>query len=217
MKDNNQFTEQELKFINADIFDTTNDIYATILINGQYSIYATLPSGWYKFNIANDELLTCLKHLRQDGISTNMYHGGIIIHLTNTQTAHIVVKNNRDEIVKELRKQAILNSMSSKRKTKNLVEKAIQRRNNISIKHHGQKSDLGQAYNLKSLYETANECLAEDITIELDESKPTTDLVVRYLRAIKLKQDMMRLEAKQQASDEEKLDIEKHQNELFKK
>ena len=59
--------------------------------------------------------------------------------------------------------------------------------------------------------------LDEDITIELDESKPTSDLFVRYLHAMKLKQDMQRLEKKQQSLDKEKSDIKRRKNELFGK
>lgn len=232
MENTKQFTEQELAYINIDVFDKTQSIYAYCshkTIKGfpaKYKIYCNeMPKGHYRLEGKNIDFDTTTVWRIGYGFEPNLkpyydtskkYGFDFIINAPCSFGLTITCKDV-ENYVKELRKQAILNGICLKPKTERLIEKTIQKRENISIKRAGQKTDLGKAYNERSLYETAQECLDEDITIALDESKPTSDLFVRYLHAMKLKQDMQRLEKKQQSLDKEKSDIKRRKNELFGK
>ena len=107
-----------------------------------------------------------------------------------------------------LRQQAVLN----RRLEKGLIAKNIARHLILDET----STNLGEKYNRESFYDTVQECLDDDSTIWIDDSKSLDDMDVRYLRTMKLLQDRQRLTKQQQILDTKFADLKKRENEIFK-
>ena len=153
--ENFQFTEQELKYINDDIFNKENDIYATRLISDKYYIYATLPQGWYSFEVAEDEKMDCLNHLRQEGVNANITYTGIFVNIKKPRTIHILLSTDGEKIVKHLR--SILVLQHKRLQQESLIQKDVKTR-----------TDYGEQYNRESMYETAREILLDGKKVKMN-------------------------------------------------
>lgn len=202
------FTNEELEYIYADIRDENQDVYLSGVIN----ITAKLPNGKYYLNLKTVE---DRQTLRDDLMSfDNIYT------LTDKKVVWFTIKNNEKldlcfvyenakDVIQSLRQQIVLN----RRLEKGLISKDI-------VKHltfDESCTDLGEKYNRESFYDTVHECLDEDITIWIDETKPLDDMDIRYLRTMKLLQDKQRLTKEKQILDAKLADLKKREDEIFKR
>ena len=198
--ENFQFTEEELKYINDDIFNKENNIHATLLISDKYYIYATLPQGWYNFTVAENEKMDCLNHLRDKGVNANITYSGIFLNINEPRIVNILVATNCDKIVKDLR--SILVLMNKKER---LIAK--------DIKAH---TDLGEDYNRESFEDTILDYFNDDEDLVVDFTKSPKDSDVKYLQLMKLMQDKNRHEIKQQKLDMEACELAIRENKLMR-
>lgn len=184
-------TTDELHYINADVDDNRQEIYRKFNhLNSNFYLCATLPQGTYTLDIEDKE--NCymeLAHFDVDAYTTNT---GVEFRI-NKPTKIMLYLDDVMRGVLDLRRQVVENRRTQRQERERLVQKAINKHTYLAIDPKNKKHDFGMGYNARSMHETVEECLDEDITIELDESKPVSDLYVRYLRAMKLKQEMERL------------------------
>lgn len=205
--DNYTFNSDELEYIYATIGDDSQDIYQSSLTG----IVAHLPNGKYFLRLKNLED----RHTLRDDLM--FYHK--IPTITDSKGVWFTVKNNETlelsfvyetikDIILTLRQQAVLN----RRLEKGLIAKNIARHLILDET----STNLGEKYNRESFYDTVQECLDDDSTIWIDDSKSLDDMDVRYLRTMKLLQDRQRLTKQQQILDAKFADLKKRENEIFK-
>lgn len=86
----------------------------------------------------------------------------------------------------------------------------------LIVKDIKKYTDFGEEYNSLSLMDTIQECLDEDITIEIDASKSLKDGSVKYLRLAKILQDEKRLNAEQEALNAKKRQLQQEKSDVLK-
>ncbi|MBQ8522942.1 MAG: hypothetical protein IJ458_04755 [Clostridia bacterium] len=210
--ENIQFTEKELKYINASILDKTHDIH----IDGIQTIKATLPKGKYNIFVAEcEDRLTICDDLRvfynikaTPSLIKNRF--GVEFAITANMKIEFSLVHERYEcfayIIHSLREQVICNRKILKQKKERLIEKDIKSRS----------TNLGEDYNRNSFFETIWECTQLDETLDVDLSKSPKDNDVNLLQFAKIQQDKLRLRKKQQELDMEAMEIAIREQELMK-
>jgi hypothetical protein len=124
---NIQFTNNELDYINKNVFDSTNDIYAYSKypnipksLPNTYTIVCTnLPIGSYSLNGKNIDLHFNTKYMLayggQNFMDTRYTESDVFNFIVKNPCDRILLQvknckhNDIDSIVKELRRQAFLN------------------------------------------------------------------------------------------------------------
>ncbi len=215
-----QFNEQELEYINADIYDKTQPIYAYAtsregkILPTRYNVRCTnIPKGKYIVNSTVNFHKSTL---------VNIAWGNYYRQLTDRYTppeqfgfdvwdncefllkSKFCKQNTIQEIIHSLRTQAVMNARNLSNQQESLIKK--------DIKTH---TDLGEDYNRESFFRTIYECLENDETLEVDFTKSPTDKDVNILQVAKLGQDKKRLLAERNEIDNEIAEIEKRQQEII--
>ena len=172
-----EFTEQELEYINADVFDKSQQIYAycvnteSKILPNIYTIKCLdLPKGKYDAGLKvnfhfNTRYYIAYGHFH-DKLHERYSESGrlkfdIIDNCDVLLKTKLCKRPTVEEKVYALRTQIVLNTRKLNK------ESLIQQ----DIKTH---TDLGEAYNRESFYSTINECIVDEIPINID---PTNTLI----------------------------------------
>lgn len=216
----NDILKAEIDYINADIFDNSQEIHAYAvyheikLLPNNYNIRCTnIPNGIYslhdkvnfhfntKYNMVYGDLSDSLREAFENwGDFSFKVLGNCEFLLQVKRCKHKDIKR----IVITLREQALKNYKNSQQEQGTLIQK--------DIKQH---TDLGEDYNRESFESTVIDCFIDDDDLLVDLTKSPKDKDVKYLQLIKLMQDKNRYEVKQQQLDMEASEIAIRENNLL--
>jgi len=216
----NDILKAEIDYINADIFDNTQDICAyavhneSKLLPNKYNIRCSnIPKGIYslhdnvnfhfntKYNMVYGDLSDSLREAFENwGDFSFKVLGNCEFLLQVKRCKH----KDIERIVVTLREQALKNYKNSQQEQGTLIQK--------DIKQH---TDLGEDYNRESFESTVIDYFIDDDDLEVDLSKSPKDKDVKYLQLMKLMQDKNRYEVKQQVLDMEATEIAIRENNLL--
>ncbi len=201
--DNIQFTDEEIKYINSDINDQTQNIHRRLnTINDIFYLYANLPKGTYILEISyHSDFCNQLEYFNIPSWITSNKYVHFIISKENENKRLFLAVDNIDHHIKSLRKQVVLNQREKER----LIQK--------SIKSH---TDLGEEYNRNSFEDTILDYFNDDEDLVVDLTKSPKDKDVKYLQLMKLMQDKNRYEIKQQKLDMEACELAIREQNLMK-
>ena len=192
-----QFTEEELSYINANVYDSTQNVYiekpsklfisnynirCRNLAKGKYSLDTTigLPMHEQAGMICGD----LRGKLADESISLGFFTFNILDNCTfSLRTQYPCRKSTIQDVVRSLRMQSITNAKNTI-KQESLIVKDIKSRS----------TDLGEDYNRESFYSTIYDCLANNETLEVDKTKPVNNYDTKNLRLLKIMQEKSRLQ-----------------------
>ena len=119
---NIQFTEQELKYINADIDDQNQDIYRRFnTLNDRFYLCASLPNGKYHIDIEwLSASMACVIDLKAFDVNAYTVENGVEFTINNQPRVMLYLEDVSTNVV-SLRKQAILN------------QRKLEQQNNLSL------------------------------------------------------------------------------------
>lgn len=198
MFDNIKFKDNELDYINENIFDSTQNIYVYAkypnmpkCLPNTYNIACkNLPIGEYSLKGKHIDL-----HFNTKWKLAYIDRNFMDIRYTNeSDVFNFIMRESLDRImfqvkskykdiesiVKELRRQAIFNQRKLEQNNQALIQ--------MDIKNH---TDLGEQYNRESFYATINECIQDDTTLEIDSNNTLIDADTISLHSAKLIQDQI--------------------------
>ena len=212
-----KFTEQELAYINADIYDKSQPIhtYAKKIKN------SILPNKYIIkcVNIPQGEYVTRNNISFHNTTVHNMAYGFFYKRLIEVypdmgyfefevlNDCEFVLKSKHckqetiEKIIRSLRKQAVVNKQNLNKES--LIQK--------DIKSH---TNLGEDYNRESFYSTINECIVDKIPIEIDPNNKVIDADTISLHSAQLIQRQIKIAQKKREIYAEQKECRKALEEL---
>lgn len=195
--ENIQFNEDELKYINADIYDKSQNVhiekYSRLIINTYNISCNNLPIGTYTLDINLNLPMTeyasmFCGYLRGKLIDNSTPTSNFSFNILDNcrfllKTQYPCRKSTIQNAVLSLRTQAVVNARNLSKQEQSLIAR--------DIKSH---TNLGEDYNRESFYATIYECLANDETLEVDTTKPVNNCDTKNLRLFKIMQEKNRLQ-----------------------
>lgn len=192
-----QFTEDELSYINSDIYDHSQNIhikkYSRLFISNYTINCKNLAIGDYSldpniyFSMKEHASMVCGSlHGKLSNISTSLgtFSFSVLDNCSfSLRTQYSCRKSTIQDVVRSLRMQSITNAKNTIKQESLIVK---------DIKSHG--TDLGEEFNRDSFYSTIYECLINNETLEVDTTKPVSDYDTKNLRLLKIMQEKNRLQ-----------------------
>lgn len=207
---NEIFTDEELKFINCNPLDTSNTIYATYpILSSDFYVYVNhITPGKYQMDLhTNKNIESFRKSIKYLG-KINSVNGTKVSFSIKMRRSFLIFAelNLADgiELVKNLRKQVVLNNRIINEK-KRLIAKQIKTYTN-----------LGEQYNRNSFIDTILECMENNEELLVDCSKSAKDQDVKFLCLMQITQQENNIAKKQQILDAQKTELEQRKVELLK-
>ena len=216
----NDILKAEIDYINADIFDNTQDIHAYALyreskfLPNKYNIRCSnIPKGVYslhdKVNFHINTRLEMVYGDLSDSLREAFENWGYFSFkvLGDCKFLLEIKKCNRkdiERIVATLREQALKNHKKLQQEQETLIQK--------DIKQH---TDLGENYNRESFESTIIDYFVDDEDLVVDLTKSPKDKDVKYLQLMKLMQDKNRHEVEQQILDMQATELAIRENNLL--
>ena len=207
---NEIFTDEELKFINCNPLDTSNTIYATYpILSSDFYVYVNhITPGKYQIDLHNKANIESFrKSIKYLGKINSIKGTTISFSIKMRRSFLIFAELNLAEgieLVKNLRKQVVLNNRILKEKER-LIAKQIKTYTN-----------LGEEYNRNSFVDTILECMENNEELLVDCTKSPKDQDVKFLCLMQITQQENNIAKEQEILNNKKFELEQRKVELLK-